>query len=583
MTTATRPGPDVLGDTRTTPTTLSTMLRRLAEHRPEDTAHVFLQHGERPDAPLTHRRYDRAARRVAAAVRRTGETAAVLLFPAGPDFPTAFLGCTYAAVAGAPVQVPTRPRGVERVRRIADDAGTSLVLTTAATRDEVLARFGALPELDGLHWLAVDELAEDLGADWEYTDPGLETTALLQYTSGSTGHPKGVAVSHRNFWHQAVELDRTWPIGPDGRIVSWLPSFHDMGLLFGVVLPLWSGAPVYQMAPEAFIRRPGRWLEALSTYRGTHAAAPNFAYELCRPLAGTPAADGLDLSAWRAAVCGAEPVRWATARGFQQDFARYGLAPEAISPGYGLAENTLKVSGSPSGRAPRVTWLSAEALRRGHAEPVTDQAPGAVPVVGCGPVAEDSEVRIVDPVGRVPLPEGSIGEIWVRGPSVAKGYHRKPALNREVFRARLAGTPEAGPFLRTGDLGFLLDGELHPTGRVKDLIVIGGGNHYPQDIEQTVEHTHPGLHTNAAAAFAVDHPAGEQLVVVVEADGRVLRNTTAVDLADAIRTAIGLEHQLTAAEVVPIRRGSLPRTTSGKVQRTACRQAYLDGTLHRLA
>ncbi|MFB7620032.1 fatty acyl-AMP ligase [Kitasatospora sp. NPDC056181] len=592
--------------------TLPDALRLRSEKQPDETAYVFLHNGEDPSETLTYRQlHDAAGRRAAAfAAAALPGTAAVLLYPSGLEFVRTLLGCMYARVAAAPVQVPRRREEVLRLRRIADDAGTTTVLTTAEVAREVRERFAGMPALEGLTWLATDALpaAADTADTADTGDagdavpqpPGPQDTALLQYTSGSTGDPKGVVVSHANFLANVVETDELWPCEPDGTMVNWLPLFHDMGMLFGVVLPLWAGIPSYLMPPEAFIRRPARWLEALARFGGTHGAAPSFAYELCTRAAeeGRTGAVG-DLSRWRVAANGAEPVRWSAIRAFTEAFAPHGFDPRAMCPGYGLAENTLKATGTRQDREPAVLWLSADALREGTARPAGEHDGPAVPLVSSGATTGRTRVRIVDPATRRALPDGRVGEIWISGPCVAGGYLGRPEQTEETFHARLAGTDTASntvtdavtvtgadggaEHLRTGDLGFLHDGELYVTGRLKDVIIRKGRNHYPQDIELSAERSVTGLHPNCAAAFSTEDGTRERLVVVVEADGRLLNSLGAATVRERVHEAVRDGHRITPDDVLVVRRGALPKTSSGKVQRRACKRGYQDGTLAALA
>jgi acyl-CoA synthetase (AMP-forming)/AMP-acid ligase II len=564
--------------------TLVDALSARGEKQPDRTAYVFLRDGEHPEAPLTYGGLaDAAASRAAAFVAfGLAGRPAVLLYPSGLEFVRTLLGCMRAGVVAAPMQVPTRARSLARMRRIAEDAGTRAVLTTAAVRADLLARFGDGPELAGLDLVATDTLPVASGIDTAMLPPPPEPSApaLLQYTSGSTGDPKGVVVSHANFLHNAQETEELWPCRPGGVTVSWLPLFHDMGMLFGVVLPLLAGVPAYLMAPDAFIRRPARWLEALTRFRGTHAAAPSFAYELCVKAArGGAVPDWVDLSSWRVAANGAEPVRWRTIEAFTAAFAPYGFDPRAMCPGFGLAENTLKATGDRGDKPPTVLWLSDDARRDGLVVPVPAEAPGATPLVGCGTTVGDTLVRIVDPEDLTVLGEDRVGEIWVSGPCVAGGYRGRPELSEEVFRARPAGADDGRTYLRTGDLGFLHGGELFVNGRLKDVIVRTGRNYYPQDIELSAETCAPGLHPNCAAAFSVEDGTAERLVVVVEADGRTTRAVGPARLRRLVQDAVWDNHRLEADDVLLVRRGSLPKTTSGKVQRRAARGLYEDGTL----
>jgi long chain fatty acid CoA FadD26 len=575
---ATPPGPRGLPEVGT----LVEALRLRAATRPDDTAFVFLHDGEEPAQSLTYGALDAAARQQAAGFTAAGLAGrnAVLLYPSGLDFVRALLGCMYAGVAAAPVQVPHRLPGLQRLRGIADDAGARAVLTTAAVEAELRERFGDRPELAGLTLIRTDEPAAEAGP-WDGVLPVPADTALLQYTSGSTGDPKGVMVTHANFIANARETNDLWPCDPDATVVSWLPLFHDMGMLFGIILPLWAGPTSYLMSPEAFIRRPARWLEAISRFRGTHTAAPGFAYDLCVAAAEEGRiGPGLDLSSWRVAGNGAEPVRWRTIENFAAAFAPAGFDPRAMCPGYGLAENTLKATGDRADREPAALWVSHDALRDGLVRQVDVDAPGAVPLVGCGEPVGDTLVRIVDPATLTPLPDDRVGEIWINGPCVAAGYWGRPEASKETFWARTApGADDSREYLRTGDLGFLHGGTLYINGRLKDLVIRTGRNHYPQDIELSAETAVPGLRPNCAAAFSVDDGNTEKLAVVVEVDGRTLRETGSGRLRRLVREAVWDNHRLEADDVLLVRRGTLPKTSSGKIRRRACRQLYTDGSL----
>ncbi|WP_307629582.1 fatty acyl-AMP ligase [Streptomyces turgidiscabies] len=559
-------------------TTLPEALRVRGEKQPDSVAYVFLRDGEVPEESLTYGQLDRAARNRAAALEAAGHNGgtAVLLYPSGLEFVSTLLACMYAGIAGAPVQVPTRRRGMERVRRIADDAGATTILTTATVKRELEERFGDL--LTGLTLLDTESMRDHRADDWAGRPPGPDDIALLQYTSGSTGDPKGVEVTHANFRSNVAETVELWPVRSDGTVVNWLPLFHDMGLLFGVVMPLFSGIPAYLMAPQAFIRRPARWLEAISRFRGTHSAAPSFAYELCaRSAADTGFSPGLDLSSWRVAVNGAEPVRWATIRAFTEAYAPAGFRPEAMCPGYGLAENTLKLSGSPEDRVPTLLRLDAEALQESRVAPLAGPEAEGVPLVGCGATVPTSLVAIVDPGNGTEQPADRVGEIWINGPCVARGYHGRPADTSEVFGARIAGQEARGTWLRTGDLGFLHGGEVFIASRLKDVVIHQGRNFYPQDIELSAEMSDQALHPNCAAAFSLDDGQAERLVLLVEADGRALRNGGADALRARVHEAVWDRQRLRIDEIVLLRRGALPKTSSGKVQRRLARSRYLDG------
>lgn len=567
--------------------TLPDVLAERAARQQDEVAYVFLRDGETLEETTTYAELHAAARARAAAFTAAGLTdrTAVLLYPSGLEFVRTLLGTMCGRVIGVPAQVPRRRGGVERLLRIAYDAGTTTALTTAAVKRDLEDQFGDLPEFAGLNLVATDAMDTLAGEAGPTRGPSPDDVAMLQYTSGSTGDPKGVMVTHRNFIENAVETDAVWPCGPDSVFVSWLPLFHDMGMLFGVVIPLWSGRPVYLMAPDAFIRRPARWLEALSRYRGTHAAAPSFAYDLCvRAHEATATADIGDLSSWQVAANGAEPVRWHTVRAFTAAFAPLGFDARAMSAGYGLAENTLKATGSGPDREPRALWVSAAALGRDRVELVTPGTAGATVLVGAGAPVLGTTVEIVDPATSARRRPGEVGEIWISGPCVAAGYHGRPRLSEETFRARLAGVPaDPRTFLRTGDLGFVYQGELYVTGRLKDVIIRKGRNFYPQDIELSAESVAEGLRPNCAAAFSVDDGLDERLVVVVEGDGRVLRTVGADGLRAMVRDVVSENHGLVADDVLVVRRGALPKTSSGKIQRRSARARYESGELAAVA
>lgn len=577
--------PDVTTERTALP--LPALLARRADELPDIVAYVYLRNGEEIGEQITYAQLHADVRaRAGALAGLAGERrGAVLMYPNGLEFIRAWLACTAAGLQGAPVQVPTRLHAARRVRTIADDARTTLVLTTREVRDQVLADFAGLPELDGLELVATDELPAPAPGT-ELPVPELSDVALLQYTSGSTGTPKGVMVTHANFWFNAWETDRLWPMEDDGSVVSWLPFFHDMGLLLGIVLPLWAGRPSYLMGPEAFIRRPGRWLEAVSRFGGTHSSGPNFAYDLC--VRSDSVRGPIDLSRWRMAANGAEPVREHTMAEFIGKYAPSGLDSRALSPSYGLAEHTLKVTGSPPDAEPAPLVLDARALGRGRVVTVADRRDPSVvtsTVMSVGRTVGDTRVRVVDPHTRGETAPDEVGEIWVSGPCVTAGYFGREEESERTFRARIAGAEADGhgPYLRTGDMGFVHGGELFITGRLKDLIVVKGRNHYPQDLEATVEGSHPLLRPASAAAFPVDDGTRESVVVVVEGDSRVGRYSSARKVTDAVREALRHHHRIEVADVVLIRRGTLPKTTSGKVRRRPCREQYLAGTLKRLA
>lgn len=563
------------------PRTLVDLLEQRAERQPGAPAFTFL--GDAADAVrLTNAELERRVRAVAA--RLQAETAvgdrALLLYPPGLDFIAAFFGCLFAGLVPVPAYPPRRNQKIERLRSILADAGAAVVLTTTPVAAGVRAHLAEAPELDGLPVLSTDEVDDGLAASWRRPALSGSTLAFLQYTSGSTSAPKGVMVSHQNLLHNSEQIRRAFGLTPEDVSVTWLPSFHDMGLIDGLLQPLYSGFPAYLMSPAAFLQQPARWLKAISEHRATHSGGPNFAYELCVKRTSPEQREGLDLTRWRMAYNGAEPIRRSTMEAFAAAFAPHGFRPHFFYPCYGLAEATLLVSGGLVDEPPRFFEADAQRLERHEA---ATAAPGdrAVALVGCGRTYLDTRVLIVDPETRTRCGPDRVGEIWVSGAGVAEGYWRNARATEETFQARLADTGE-GPFLRTGDLGFLREGELFVTGRLKDLLIVRGRNHYPQDIELTARQSHPALRPDAGAAFSVEVGGEERLVVVHEVERVALRGLDVEGVAAAVRREIAEQHELQAHAVVLLKPGQIPKTSSGKIQRGACRARFLAGTLEEV-
>lgn len=546
-------------------------LKRWAEEQPDQSSFTFLRDGEQPFASFTWRTLDQAVATRAGTLARAelAGRRALLVYEPGLEFVATFIACLRAGVVAVPVPVPRRASAAERVRVIAEDAETDVLLTDTPTLSTLVDT-----GVSGLRLIQSDVAG---GSDGPRRDPDPHEPALLQYTSGSTSRPKGVIVTHANLWHQSRELDELWPTRPGEPTVSWLPMFHDMGLMFGLVLPLFRCSPVTLFGPEAFVRRPIRWLRAISGTGAVTSIAPNFAYEHCLEEVSVEERSGLDLSSWRYAINGAEPVRAETIRRFIDTFSVCGLREESVVAGYGLAEATLKVAGT--ARGPSVAQnLSAGQLRVGRAVQARAGEP-AVAKVECGTSSPGTEIRIVDPVTAMPMPDGTVGEIWVSGPCVCAGYWNRPQETEQTFQARIADDPDGPTYLRTGDLGFVAGGKLFVTGRNKDLIILRGENHYPQDIEATAAAAVPGAGRPTACAFAIDRDSEERLIVAVELDPSMSAND--VD-REAIATAIWQEHGVVLADLMLVQRGRLLKTTSGKLRRSANALAYLDGAFNVL-
>ncbi|MEZ0369288.1 MAG: condensation domain-containing protein, partial [Candidatus Sericytochromatia bacterium] len=584
---------------RMTHATLGEVLRWRAQTQPERRAFTFLADGESLEQQISYAGLDRQARAIATTLQAQGFAGgrALLLFPAGLSFLAAFMGCVYARVTAIPVpahfQDPTRlQRTLPRLRAIAADAGAGLVLTIP----EMLAQTGLIleqaPDLATLRWLDTEAIPLLLAESWQPPEIQPDDLVFLQYSSGSTGLPKGVMVCHANLMHNLAAISRAFGHSEASTGVSWLPAYHDMGLVADVLQPLYAGFHQVFMSPFDFIRRPLRWLEAISRYRASTSGAPNFAYALCTAKVQEEELTSLDLSAWEIAYNCAEPVSAEVIERFAATFATCGFRRRAFFPYLGMAEATLMVSAGAKDAEPVFLPVSRTALQQGRIETVASgtaasgTAQDARLFVGCGKSLPDQRIAIVDPLTRLACAEKQIGEIWVSGPSVARGYWNRPDENRALFEARLADTGE-GPFMRTGDLGFLADSELFITGRLKDLIIIQGQNHYPQDLESTVDAAHPLIRPGCCAAFALGEDP-EELVIVAELlpdSGLAPAEQTVLlkRIAASVQGELFAAHQLTASRIVLIETGTIPKTSSGKIQRKACKEAFLRHELRILA
>lgn len=558
------------------------LLCRRAAEQPERLAYQFLADGLIEGPRLTYGELETQTRAIAA---RLGQLAApgdraLMLYPPGLEFVSAFFGCLRARIVGVPIHPPRPQRDMSSLMAVAADCQAKVVLTTNDVASKLERPCREFPCFDDCIWLATDDLPRTDVVRWR--EPVVERSdlAFLQYTSGSTASPKGVMVSHRNLISNSEGLRRAFELTPQSATVCWLPSFHDMGLIDGILQPMFTGFPAYLMPPVAFIRHPHRWLQAVSRYGADHCGGPNFLYDHCVDKAAEGDRAQLDLHRWRSAYNGAEPVRAGTLARFAESLADAGLRPESLFPCYGLAEATLMVCGSPLDQRPKIQTVSSTALAENRFVPVGNGDADARTLVSSGRTIHETEVAIVDPQTCEPVAPGGIGEIWISGPGVTQGYWNREAETKNVFDAHLHPTGK-GPFLRSGDLGAVLGPDIFVTGRIKDLIIIRGRNHYPQDIEATVQSVHPGLRIDCGAAFGVDIGGCEQLVVIQELD-RGCRNLSVKDLCGDIRQAIIEGHDVEVREIVLVRQASIPKTTSGKIRRRACRAAYGENRLKRL-
>jgi acyl-CoA synthetase (AMP-forming)/AMP-acid ligase II len=568
--------------------TIIDVLQGHALDRPESTALRFVKDGTIVEAELNYASlWDRASSIAGLLTeeRLRGERV-ILIYPAGLHFVTAFLGCLYAGVIAVPVYPPRPNRPMDRLYRIAADCSAAAILTTS----QYARLLKSSDEFNDLRLIITDVENEAGPGVGELKPPRAENIAMLQYTSGSTGMPKGVRVTHGNLIANQVAIQKAFRHDSNSEVASWLPLYHDMGLIGTLLQPLYLGSCGNLMSPLDFLQKPFRWLQMITRFKANTSGGPNFSYDLCVSRVSEEQKASLDLRSWRVAFNGAERVRPETLRRFAEAFAPCGFKAEAFLPCYGMAESTLLAAGAGKDRPPSYRTLHAAAREGGLANDAQRENPASnyVELASCGPPAEGFTLEIVEPETGVRCGPGEVGEIWLAGSSVADGYWNPPAPEEDPFRAYiLNGTGEISPdpFLRTGDLGVLLDGELYVAGRLKELIIIEGRNHYPQDIEITVESCHVDIEPGRAAAMAIDVDGNEGLALVIEVDPRVIARNPAVaeGIFKAATRALSETHDLRASIIVLIKRGGLPRTTSGKIQRIACAGAVAAGDLDYLA
>jgi acyl-CoA synthetase (AMP-forming)/AMP-acid ligase II len=583
------------------------MLRHRSLHQGARRAYTFICDNNREGATLTYQQLDSRARAIAATIVdrgvRPGDRV-ILLYPPGLDFVTAFFGAIYAGGIAVPCYPPQRSqpaRSLPRLTAIVANAEPRAVLCTT----EVGALYSwittQLSPLGKLPWITTNTLAEDAAGCWNEPEIDESTLAFLQYTSGSTAAPRGVMVTHGNLLHNLAIINHVEENDADSVSVSWLPVIHDMGLIEGVLEPAYAGYPAYLMSPVTFLQRPIRWLSAITTYRATNSGGPNFAYDLCVRKVSAEQRRTLDLSSWRVAYNGAEPIRSETLTAFFQAFRDCGFRWKSFYPVYGLAESTLVVSSGRRSYQPISFSADASNLCSGRIEEVSRNGLSRrVSLVSSGPPTCDARVLIVNPNTCRRCAPREIGEIWLSSPSVTKGYWRREEETLQVFGAVLADDG-SGPYLRTGDLGALIDGELFVVGRLKDLLIVRGFKHYPQDLELTIERQHLAIRPGCTAVFALEENDGERIAVAAEIDPRrleiaridtteyftpssLLRGASQAvsDLISTIRQAVAEIHGVQLHTIALLKPGTLPKTSSGKIRHRACAQALLCGQLAEL-
>lgn len=575
--------------------TLVDLLSDRSAHQPQQTAYTFLVDGEREAVSLTYRELEQKAKAIATYLQSfcsPGERV-LLVYPPGLDYIAAFFGCLYAGVVAVPAYPPRPNRSATRLQSIIVDAQAKAALTTKSIWVNLERQFAQTPELKTLYWLATDNLSESLANQWQSPDLTSNSLAFLQYTSGSTAEPKGVMISHGNLLHNLSWIYRCFAHNSHSRGVIWLPPYHDMGLIGGVLQPLYGGFPVVLMPPLIFLQSPIRWLQAISRYQATTSGGPSFAYNLATRKVTPEQLKTLDLSSWEIAFNGAETISYEILEQFATTFEPCGFRREAFYPCYGMAEATLIVSGGLKTDPIITKTIKGEALEKNQIISAKIEQENSRILVSCGQSLSDQQILIVDPETLLPCAPNQVGEIWISGPSIAQGYWSQPEATDSIFNAYLGDTGE-GPFLRSGDLGFLDDREVFVTGRLKDMIIINGRNYYPQDIEWTVEQCHSLIRPNCAAGFSVYVEGEEKLVIIAEVDRAyrklLVEETHSTDnssqsngdhqqLSRSIQRAISKNHDLQVYQALLLKPGSIPKTSSGKIQRHVCRQSYLSGSL----
>ncbi|SCW93801.1 AMP-binding protein [Ancylobacter rudongensis] len=564
--------------------TIATRLAALAESPEDRWSITFLDsHGAVFERCGAAELAARAARVAGFLERESAPGAPVLLvFQPCVDFLVAFLACQWSGRLAVPINPPRRHRLIQRLQAVATDSGAAIALTGGGVAEQSALWQADSPELAAIRWQDVGDIDSDPAQATPLRAVDPTATCFIQYTSGSTALPKGVEVSHANLMADMARMEEAWGLSPASTMVTWLPAFHDLGLIFGLLQTLYSGCPVVQMAPNSFLQRPLLWLEAISRFRGTHTAAPSFAYDLCARRIPPEARAGLDLASLVMAMNAAEPIDPQVMEDFITAFGPHGFRRETFAPAYGLAESTLAVTASPVGVAPRLFPLDAAALEAGRiAEAGAASRRHLIP--GSGAPLPDVAVAIVDPETGRRQPPDRVGEIWLGGPTIAGGYWRRPEESAATFGVRVADEDEPTGYLRTGDLGALIDGELCVTGRIKDLIILSGANHYPQDIERVAQGAHPALRAGGGAAFGLVGEAGGEQVVLVQELERTQRRTDPAPLFGAISAAVWQTLELQLSRIVLVEPGAVLRTSSGKIQRAANRQAWREGALPVIA
>jgi acyl-CoA synthetase (AMP-forming)/AMP-acid ligase II len=563
------------------------ILQWRAAETPDRLSHLLLGASEAENQSLTYGQMNSAVREMAAHLQSVAEPGerALLVYPTSLEFIVAMYACLYAGVVPIPTNPPGMNRSAQRLEAIARDARARLVLTTPEYQAAFLAEAAQFPDFAALKWVTREAVQAGGGHSLQIPNITPESLAFMQYTSGSTNIPKGVLISYRNISYNAYAIRETrkYELNDEAVILNWAPLFHDMGLLVSVFQTVIDRSPGILMSPIMFMQNPVSWLRGIQKYKATASGAPNFAYELCIHKIPVEKCEGLDLSSWKLAYNSAEPVRAETQEAFAQKFAPFGFRAESFAPCYGLAEATLEVSAYT--QEPKTITLTIKRSDFEEGKVTPTEATGGketLTMVSSGKPLADLQVAIADPKTRARRNADEVGEVWVKGGNIAEGYWNRPDDTKHTFGAHILGTHD-GPYLRTGDLGFLHNGHLYITGRLKDLLIVRGRNYYPQDIEMTVEKTHPVLRSGGNAAFSILENDVEQLVVVQETQRREMDGVDWNEVIKDIRANIAREHGIRAHAVVLIRRATIAKTSSGKIQRSEMKRRFLENELEIVA
>ena len=559
---------------------LISILNERANQTPNQLAYIFLKNRENQEQNITYQQLSQNSKNIAIKLQSLipEGSRALLLYPQGLEFINAFLGCLYAGIIAVPAYPPKRNQKMSRLAAIIKDAEPQIILTTSSMLETIKEKLTDIVDSSAVQWLATDNLNNDEELSYIFPNISSDSLAFLQYTSGSTGTPKGVMISHGNIVHNSASIQKAFELTKKSVSVTWLPSFHDMGLIDGIIQPLYTGFLGVILPPESFLQRPILWLQAITKYRATHSGGPNLGYELCVEKIAAEEQKNLDLSSWVSAYSGAEPIRRRTLENFITKFQSSGFQSQYFYPCYGMAEATLMITGGNIEDEPVYLNVQSELLENKIVLKADVERDNYQQMVGCGHTWLDTEIRIVDPETCTQCADNQVGEIWVSGSSIAQGYWHQPEKTIETFQAKLVDMGERN-FLRTGDLGFIQNGELFITGRMKDVIIIWGRNHYPQDIEYSVQQSHKALSLDCGAAFTVEVNHQEKLVIVQEVERSYLRKLAVDEIVSAIRETVALNHGLQVYAILLIKPASIPKTSSGKIQRHACRQGFLKETL----